>query len=317
MPHLSFKKVNIPTCGDAFSMVPCDTPGCAVLMGASSPYYRMGHPPPDREGPYCSLVRVTPEGGIRSFGIRDCIVPSDMWGVSVTRMEDGKVLMFGGHHGDEEAVNSLYTYNMGTNEWTEVPHTEGAPWPQGKWRHFAFAIGSVLVIGAGVPSLYHEDWDNDALMATWAYDTETGIWTRLAGYPTPNVYWASGTLVGDTFHLIGKFTHMTFSLRDGWTVLCDHDTHTHLGPGQCAVCTIGQYVVCMGGNGYTYRTVNAYDTVSGTWEKWATEGYEDGSGDGCAVPVGGDSILLRTDGHCYLVTLNRGAMLPGCIQGEE
>ncbi|GIQ85434.1 hypothetical protein KIPB_007099 [Kipferlia bialata] len=216
----------------------------------------------ERETPNCFLVRVQPDGSLRSRPV-DNPIPLARYGMTATTIGH-EVVVFGGYDWGKSSFSSdVDIYNTRTGQWRKVVGRAKALWPVARTEHSAFEDGGRLTILGGYNS------DSVGLSDVWSLDIKTGVWEQR--HKAPLYMCAAGCLdTGDSVHFFGNVfagyrkSHMTYVKGTAkWRIMPDLPFDV-LCP---AVAQIGDYAVIAGGYGHDTE-VHAYQLSTAEWEEW-------------------------------------------------
>lgn len=98
--------------------------------------------------------------------------PAARYRHAMARLNDDKVLMFGGTTDDTDALNDLWEYNSSSHTWTEIEVNGDVP--EGRVEHvMAYAGGKKIVMFGGASQICQTPFNG-----TWEYDVSTKKWTK-------------------------------------------------------------------------------------------------------------------------------------------
>ncbi|GIQ81428.1 hypothetical protein KIPB_002385 [Kipferlia bialata] len=169
--------------------------GCLVAIDG----YTLLHMATETHEYTCSIVTVHPDTATYSMEtLTHPLAPSRT--LQTMTVVGGQVYVFGGQTDQGVETSDLFTFDIGTKEWKQIPKGDG-PWPPTRVYHSAYAYEGCLVVAGGV----HKGMspDRHPLLCTWAYDPVLSTWHSLPALYSP-IFHSPCLCIRDMPHLVQK-----------------------------------------------------------------------------------------------------------------
>ncbi|GCA62678.1 hypothetical protein KIPB_005102 [Kipferlia bialata] len=251
----------------------------------------------NRENYHCYIINFSGGNRVVEHRIR-CPIDRGLDNFTATLGPNGRyVYIYGGAHWNcHKRFSDVWVFDTKRVTWRKVQ--QKGQRPCARFSHASFLMDNLIIICGGYN---YKRRLNDC----WAFDPQTEVWQKLVDPPMR--FKASACAVVDgVAHIFGNiveevncYTHISFSLRDGWKRYPDM-------PFRCiwsATLTVGRFAVVLGGR-YHERRIHAYDTETHQWYSWGSFPKNFHFTYGKGVQINRRICFLHTENGSMVVHLN-------------